>query len=260
MYAIVLLIVVALVSLLITRVATVALVATGMATESARFQARSALSGVGFTTGEAENVVDHPARRRIIMTLMLVGNVGLVTAIAALLGGFLAAERGTAVLRGASLVIGLGGVYLLARSSWVDARLKRAVTRVLDRTTELDVRDYAGLLQIQGGYAVRDIAVESGDWLEGRRLADLGLPDEGIIIIGVRRADGGYLGAPTADTVLEAGDVAVAYGHDEAFASLRRRRQGPEAEAEHRRSVEAQRRRDREEAAEREPRGSQHDP
>jgi hypothetical protein len=49
------------------RVATSALVMTGMARESARFQARSAFLGVGFTTGEAESVVDHPVRRRIAM-------------------------------------------------------------------------------------------------------------------------------------------------------------------------------------------------
>ncbi|MEE3220394.1 MAG: potassium transporter TrkA, partial [Planctomycetota bacterium] len=42
------------VTLLITRVATVALMVTGLSRESARFQARSALTGVGFTTYESE--------------------------------------------------------------------------------------------------------------------------------------------------------------------------------------------------------------
>ncbi|HWH13902.1 MAG TPA: hypothetical protein VNT51_04095 [Miltoncostaeaceae bacterium] len=51
--------VVVIVSLLVTRVATVLLTATGLSREVARFQARSALSGVGFTTGEAESVVNH---------------------------------------------------------------------------------------------------------------------------------------------------------------------------------------------------------
>ena len=46
--------VVLLVSLLIARVGTVALTVTGMSREAARFQARSAFFGVGFTTGEAE--------------------------------------------------------------------------------------------------------------------------------------------------------------------------------------------------------------
>ncbi len=65
-------------SLHVTRVATVALEHTGLARESARFQSRSAFTGVGFTTSEAESVVGHPVRRRIVMWLMMVGNVGIV--------------------------------------------------------------------------------------------------------------------------------------------------------------------------------------
>lgn len=68
MYWIVLILIISLVSFLITRVTTVALTVTGMAKESARFQARSAVSGVGFTTSESEAVVNHPLRRRIVMT------------------------------------------------------------------------------------------------------------------------------------------------------------------------------------------------
>lgn len=100
MYAVVLLIVVATLSLLISRIAAVILTSTGMAVDAARFQARSALSGVGFTTTEAEGVVRHPVRRRVIMALMLIGNAGLVTAIAALLAGFLGAGGRAATVRG----------------------------------------------------------------------------------------------------------------------------------------------------------------
>lgn len=65
-------------SILVTRVATVALTLTltGLSRESAKFQARSAFSGAGFTTTESEDVVNHPIRRRVIMSLMLIGNAG----------------------------------------------------------------------------------------------------------------------------------------------------------------------------------------
>jgi hypothetical protein len=52
-------------SVVVIRVATVALVHTGMGREAARFQARSAFTGVGYTTSEAESIVTHPVRRRI---------------------------------------------------------------------------------------------------------------------------------------------------------------------------------------------------
>ncbi len=72
-------------SILITRIATIALIHTGLSRESARFQARSVFTGAGFTTTESENVVRHPVRRRIVMLLMLLGNAGIVTAVASLM-------------------------------------------------------------------------------------------------------------------------------------------------------------------------------
>lgn len=72
------------ISLIITRIASIALVHTCISKEFARFQARSAFSGVGFTTGEAEQIVNHPVRRRIIMVLMLLGNAGIISVISSI--------------------------------------------------------------------------------------------------------------------------------------------------------------------------------
>ena len=66
-------------SLLVTRLATSALMLTGVSHQLARLQALSALTGVGFTTSESERIVDHPVRRRILILMMLVGNAGFVT-------------------------------------------------------------------------------------------------------------------------------------------------------------------------------------
>ena len=52
------------VSILITRLAAVALTHTGLSKESSKFQARSAFTGVGFTTNESEKVVDYPESRK----------------------------------------------------------------------------------------------------------------------------------------------------------------------------------------------------
>ena len=83
-------------SLLITRFAVLVLVVTGLSRESARFQARSALTGSEFTTSESEAVVDHPVRRSVIMRLMLIGNAGIVTVIASLVLSFRGARRTSA--------------------------------------------------------------------------------------------------------------------------------------------------------------------
>ena len=72
---------VVLLSMLLTRVATIALTVTGLSREAARFQARSGLTGAGYTTTEAESIVNHPVRRRIVATLVLIGSAGIVSVI-----------------------------------------------------------------------------------------------------------------------------------------------------------------------------------
>ena len=235
MYGILLLVLVAVLSLLVTRVATVALTVTGMTRESARFQARSALTGAGFTTSESEMVVNHPIRRRIVMALMLLGSVGLVTGVAGMLAGFIGAEgaaerSGRAVL----LTAGLGLVYLLSLSSWVDQRLSRLIMRSLNRYTALEVQDFARLLHLAGDYSVKEVAVEPGNWLADRPLGELRVKDEGVIALGVVRSDGRYLGAPGKDTVIAAGDTVILYGRDAVLVELCGRPADAEGDRRHR--------------------------
>jgi K+/H+ antiporter YhaU regulatory subunit KhtT len=249
MDAIVLLVVVALVSLLITRVATVALTVTGMTQPMARFQARSALSGVGFTTSESEAVVSHPVRRRIVMALMLVGNVGLVTAVAGLLGGFLRADASESALRVALLVAGLASVHWLSKSSFVDRHLSRFIGRLLSRYTELDVADADRLLHLSGPYSIEEVPVQEDTWLAGRTLGELRLRDEGIVVLGIGR-DGEYLGAPDGDTQLHVGETLIVYGRDTALARIAGRPVGDAGDRSHEEGARTHRRlRDEELAA-----------
>src|ERR671933_1108354 len=130
--AIVAVLVVVAASLLITRVGTVALMLTGMSRESSRFQARSAFFGVGFTTTEAEAVVSHPVRRRIIAWLILLGNAGVVSVLGTLLISFRADTNDTLV-RVVVLVAGLLLLALHAAGRPVDRMITRLIRRVLGR-------------------------------------------------------------------------------------------------------------------------------
>ncbi|HVL07006.1 MAG TPA: TrkA C-terminal domain-containing protein [Acidimicrobiales bacterium] len=235
MYGVVLLLVVAFLSLLITRVATIALTATGMARPAARFQARSALSGVGFTTKESEAVVAHPARRRIIMALMLVGSVGLATSIAGILGGMVGGSPGAGdrLVRGLVLVAGLALVYFVSTSRRVDRRLSKIIGRGLARFTDLDVRDYAALLHVAGEYEVKEMLATPEAWTTGRTLGELRLRDEGVLVLGIVRADGSYLGVPDKHTGIEVGDTMILYGRDGKFVELTQRQAGAEGDRAH---------------------------
>ncbi len=241
MYGVILLLVVAMLSLLITRIATIALTATGMPRSAARFQARSALSGVGFTTTESEAVVAHPARRRIIMALMLVGSVGLATSIAGILAGVVGkADATDRVTRGAVLLAGLGSIYWMSASKRVDRRLSPIIGRALARFTDLEVRDYAALLHVSGEYEVKEMLAVPGAWITGRTLGDLRLRDEGILVLGIVRADGSYLGVPNKHTRIEPGDTLILYGRDGRFAELTVRGAGSAGDDAHERAVATQ--------------------
>ena len=235
------LLVVVLFALLVMRVATAMLTMTGLSRESARFQVRSALTGVGFTTSETEAVVNHPVRRRVVMLLMLVGSAGVITAATALIISFAGTDREGALLRLVLLVVGLAALLFLARSAAFDRLLQRLISRALARYTDLDVRDYAALLHISGEYNVSELLVEPGDWVAERRLDELDLPEEGLRVLGIEQSDGVYLGAPDGDTTIRPGDTLILYGRADAVAEIDRRKAGPTGDAEHLDAVEEER-------------------
>lgn len=220
--------------LLITRVAAVALRTTGLSTEVARFQARSAFSGVGFTTLESEDILTHPARRRIVQSLMVLSSAGVAGTLASLLQSF----AGTSGYRQPAgrigvLVVGLFALWRVASSRWVDARLSRAIEFVLRRWTELEARDYVRILQLGGSYSIDEIEVDDDDWMQGRPLRDLRLNREGVVVLGVRRIDGRYVGAPSGGTTIRAGDTVIVYGEAGQLDELRDRKEGASGDEAH---------------------------
>jgi NhaP-type Na+/H+ and K+/H+ antiporter len=212
---------VVLVSLLVTRVATVALSLTGMSTESARFQARSAYFGVGFTTTEAESVVNHPVRRRIVMWLILLGNAGVISVVATLMLSF-GGGGGEKGLRLLALFAGLVVLAILFSTRAVDRALNPLIRRMLTRWTEIHVADYADLLELEGDYEVTELQVEPGDWLSGKTLGELKLRDEGVIVLGVHRGRD-YIGTPNGLARVCPDDRLILYGREERLIELDRR-------------------------------------
>jgi hypothetical protein len=229
-------------SLLVTRIATVILTATGMSRSAARFQARSAFSGTGFTTSEAEQVVDHPLRRKVVGVLMLLGNAGIVAAASSTILGFRGGGVGQPWWRILELVGGLFGLVLISRSHWVDRRLTGGIGRLLHRFTDLPTRDLASLIDLGGPYAIDELAVAEGDWVADRSLGDLALRDEGVVVLGLNRRGAGYLGAPTARTVVRPGDVLIVYGRQELLSELDNRPAGPDGDLAHKAAVALQHR------------------
>lgn len=231
--------VVILLSMLVTRIATIALTLTGMSEQAARFQARSALTGAGFTTAESEAIVSHPVRRRVVGTLMLFGSAGIVTVLASVMLTFAgsASRDGNTTLTLVVVVAGAVALLLIMKVRAVDRAVSRLIRLLLRRFTDLDVRDYAALLDVQGGYSVSELRVDEPDWIAHHSLEELRLNDEGVIVLGVQRLDGTYVGVPDRTTRIRPGDVLIIYGHRDRIVELDVRESGEVGENDHRRAV-----------------------
>src|SRR4051812_12003846 len=232
--------VVAAISIVITRIGAIALTHTGLSRETAQFQARSAFLGVGFTTTEAEAVVNHPVRRRIVSVLILLGNVGLVSASASLVLSFTRATGQQAAVRALVLTAGLIALVLLVRLPVVSRALSHVIDAALRRWTDLEGRDYEEVLELAGDYGVMELLVEEGDWLADHTLAELGLRDEGVVVLGLRRPRSDYIGAPGSMTVIRAGDTLTVYARTSRLCELDERRPGVAGDAAHREAIAEQ--------------------
>lgn len=229
------------ISTIVVRIATVALTLTGISRDMARFQALSAFTGVGFTTSEAEHIVNHPARRRIIALVVRLGSLGLITTVTSLLLTFInASDTQEQITRLLILSVSALGLSLLAMSDWLDHRLTRVIQFFLNRWTNLNIRDYESTLRLTDGYHVGDMMVRGDSWVVDKSLADSGLRNEGIIVLGIYRKDGKYIGAPRGQTELHEGDRLIIYGKEDNLVELDNRLTGAQGDAEHRQAVSDQ--------------------
>jgi uncharacterized protein with PhoU and TrkA domain len=109
-------------------------------------------------------------------------------------------------------VVGGMALIMLVKSRHVERVLNRGLTKWLKRWTSLDVRDYVAALHLDQGYAVTELKVEPGDWLAGKTVSQTKLAQEGVLILGIRRVSGEYIGIASGSETIHAGDVLVLYG------------------------------------------------
>ena len=86
--------------------------------------------------------------------------------------------------------------------------------------------------------------------LAGRTLAELGLRKEGIMVLGITRADGRYMGAPDGGTEINANDVLIVYGRAEVMIDLDQRKHGFSGNMAHQKKIVDQKKIEREEKEE----------
>ncbi len=209
------LLIIVVVSLIIVRFGSTALMMTGLSWDTASFQAYSAFFGVGFTTREAELVVNHPIRRRIIRDLILSGNVGLTSAFATLIVTFVETDGTQPVLLKIAMMVGGAIVLLLV---WRLKLLKRVTDRIIRNTLKtvgvVRALDYELLLRVESGYCISEIDILPDSPLANRTLRDSRPIDQGIIVLGITGKNSEFRGIPGPEDIPKPGEVATVYGKE----------------------------------------------
>ena len=215
MFALATFFVVAVISVAFTKVASGALIATGVPPESAAFQARSACSGAGFTTTEAGHVVNHRVRRGSVGATMFVGSLGTPTLVLTVLVGFIAPKTGSTTEHALVTISGVLLILIVVLNRPVQRRLERIGHRyVHNRLAPALPSDRLDLLTLSNEFAIQAIKLETTPQESVRSLRGLAYAFPDVTILGVRRGTS-YLGAPPVDIKLLAGDELIIYAHRE---------------------------------------------
>ena len=201
-----------LVSFIVVRIGGFALQLTGIEPDVARFQALSAFSGTGFTTREAERVVGHRTRRRIVTILIILGNAGLVTIIATLVASFTQVSGYTwFFIRLAIIVGGIFGLYQLIIRSNVGQRILDRLQRPLMNRIFRGVPAVEEIFHVEKDWAISLVMIKGSSKNIGLSVADI-TAEEDIEILAIDRADT-YLTRPDREEKIVEGDRLLVYAN-----------------------------------------------
>ncbi|MEA1872765.1 MAG: TrkA C-terminal domain-containing protein [Chloroflexota bacterium] len=201
-----------LVSFIVVRIGGFALQLTGIEPEVARFQALSAFSGTGFTTREAERVVGHKTRRRIVTILIILGNAGMVTVIATLVASFTQVSGYTwFFIRLAIIVGGIFGLYQLIIRSNVGQRIVDWLQRPVMNRILRGAPVVEEIFHVEKDWAISLVTIKGGSNIIGLSVADITAEGD-IEILGIDRADT-YLTRPNWDEKIMKGDRLLVYAN-----------------------------------------------
>jgi len=222
MYAVATFLIVAVFTMVFGRLATGALIATGLPPEVATFQARSAFSGAGFTTTEAENVVNHPTRRKIISAAMFVGSLGTPTLVVAILVGFVAPGPGSTTERTLVTIAGIVLILMIITNRPVQRLLVGVGHRYANqRLIPAFADEMIEMLELGEEFSIGSIRLvkDPGETYRSLKGLAIALPD--VRVLGVRR-DNHFFGEAPVDIQLRAGDELVVYGRWDQIQSVGR--------------------------------------
>ncbi len=219
MGAVLLLLVVITASMICVRAEAIAMELTGMAPDSARFQALSVFTNTGFTTREAEEIVRVPARRRIITILIVLGHAGTVSVIATFASSLLQRDFINTALNVGVIALALFVLYRLMSSGGLTRHIGDTLRRWLLSRYQLRAPSLEEMIKVTEGVGVLRVKVQPRSPLAGKPLSESGLKARKIQVLSILRGSK-VITVPRGPDVILAGDDLICYGSEEAAGEL----------------------------------------
>jgi len=201
-----------LLSMLFVRAGAIALVRTGIHYEQAKFQALSAFTATGFTTHEAEKVVNHPTRRKIISLLMIGGYAGIAAVTVSATSSLVTTTAQNLPRNILVFCLGLVCIYILARHFGLMQRWENMVERLLYRSALFEFEPVEELLHLVEGFGLVKVEVTAESPLIGQSIIQIGTEHKETLVLGMERGQT-WIHARRMDKPLQQGDQLIIYGH-----------------------------------------------
>jgi len=168
---------------------------------------------------------------------MLLGSAGLTTAITTLLLTFIGKSGTDVIIRVGVIAATLIIILFFSYSKWFNRFMNKVIENFLKKRAKLNLKDYEYLFGLSRGFAIAEFTVKKDSWLADKRLKDLHLNDEGILVLGIYRKNNRkveeYLGAPWGETMINSKDRLICYGKSDTIENLVKRNKGRKGAVEH---------------------------
>ncbi len=190
---------------------------TGLTDEKARFQVISMLTNSGYTTREAEVVVNSRRRRKLARFVMIFGYSFTVTIVSAVVNIFLQFRHTLTggVVAFIPMIIGfIGVVWFLKRNRWTNTLVDRVILKIANKLMYdknsnpiIIMDDYGDLVM-----AKIDLKMMPKE-IDGKKLSDSNIKNQhGINVLLKQTSEGESL--PNAETTFDIGDTVVVMGKE----------------------------------------------
>lgn len=208
-------------SYLVVKAGAFALMMTGLDEKKAQFQALSAFTTTGFTTKDAELVVTNERRRRIIMTLMILGKAGLVSVISTLILSFTQGEPSSVPIKLVILILFLFLLVKFLPHPKVVAWIRKRVVKSLSIRWGVEKKTVEEILHITPDYGIAKVIIKENSPLIGVSISQAGFTQKEVLILSIER-EGSSIILPKAEDIIKKGDQLICYGRMDSIREIGR--------------------------------------